>query len=54
MVALDHWRARTRGWDTALLAASLALAIYFDPVLAALPLPAADAFRYWTWFPTWV
>ena len=54
VVALDHWRARTRGWDTALLAASLALAIYFYPVLAALPLPAADAFRYWTWFPTWV
>ena len=41
VVALDHWRARTRGWDTALLAASLALAIYFYPVLAALPLPAA-------------
>lgn len=54
VVALDHWRDRTRGWDIALLAISMALAIYFYPVLAALPLPDANAFRYWTWFSTWI
>ncbi|WP_085808598.1 glycosyltransferase family 39 protein [Sphingomonas sp. TZW2008] len=54
VAALDHWRDRTRHWDVALLAVSAALALYFYPILAALPLPNPAAFRTWTWFATWV
>ena len=51
---LDHWRSRWRHIDLAFVAAALALAIYFLPVLSAAPLPDGGAFRYWTWFGTWV
>ncbi|OWK28812.1 putative dolichyl-phosphate-mannose--protein mannosyltransferase [Sphingomonas dokdonensis] len=51
---LDHWRSRWRHIDLAFVAAALALAIYFLPVLSAAPLPDGGAFRYWTWFSTWV
>lgn len=54
VAALDHWRARTRGWDVALLALAAGLALYFYPVLSAQALPDAAAFRHWTWFSTWV
>ena len=54
VLALDHWRTRTRNWDIALLAVSAALALYFYPVLSAQALPDAGAFRHWTWFSSWV
>jgi dolichyl-phosphate-mannose--protein O-mannosyl transferase len=54
VLALDHWRTRTRNWDLALLALAAALAIYFYPVLSAEALPNPGAFRHWTWFSTWV
>lgn len=54
VVALDHWRARTRGWDLALLAVAAGLAAYFYPILSAQALPGPAAFRDWTWFRTWV
>lgn len=54
VLALDHWRARTRGWDLALIAVATGLALYFFPVLSAQALPDAGAFRQWTWFTTWV
>jgi dolichyl-phosphate-mannose--protein O-mannosyl transferase len=53
-VALDHWRARTRGWDEALVLVAFALTVYFLPVLSAEPLSDPGAFRRWTWFASWV
>jgi dolichyl-phosphate-mannose-protein mannosyltransferase len=52
--ALDHWRARLRYWDEALLLASAILFIRFYPILAATALPGPDAFHRWTWFSSWV
>ena len=46
---------------TVRLAATIALFLFFYPILAALPVPARLFFheilpgvRTWTWFPTWV
>jgi len=52
--AFDHWRGRLRGWDTGFVAAALALALYFAPVLSAQALPDAGAFQHWTWLKSWV
>lgn len=53
-VAMDHWRGRMRHWDEAYLAACAIVAIYFFPVVSAMPLWSPGAFHRWTWFPTWV
>ena len=51
--ALDDLRGRGRDWDTAFVAVSAVLFVYFYPILSAAALPDADAFRRWMWFPTW-
>jgi dolichyl-phosphate-mannose-protein mannosyltransferase len=51
--ALDDLRGRGRHWDTAFVAVSAVLFVYFYPILSAAALPDADAFRRWMWFPTW-
>ncbi|QQV78121.1 phospholipid carrier-dependent glycosyltransferase [Sphingomonas aliaeris] len=51
--ALDDPRGRGRHWDTASVAVSAVLFVYFYPILSAAALPDAEAFRRWMWFPTW-
>lgn len=53
-VALDHWSARTRHWDVALILTGLALFAYFLPILSAWALPDPGAFHRWTWLASWV
>ena len=52
-VALDHF-GRGRQWDMAVLGGCVALFAVFYPILSALPLWGPNAFRVWTWFPSWV
>ncbi len=52
VLALDHWKRR--GWDVALLASAAVMAVYFYPVLSAMPLSGPGAFHNWTWFRSWV
>ena len=47
-------RARLRDADETLLFLAAGLFLYFYPILAAMPLAGADAFRRWTWFEGWV
>jgi dolichyl-phosphate-mannose-protein mannosyltransferase len=52
-VAFDRF-ALPRRWEQMFLAVTILLFAVFYPVLSAAPLPGPDAFRYWTWSPTWV
>ena len=56
-VALDYFRRGPKGdrpWDEWTLVLALGLFVLFYPVLSAAPLSGPGAFRFWTWFPTWV
>ena len=50
----DHWRIRLRYWDEGFLALAAVLFIHFHPILSAAPLRGPTAFRYWTWFDSWI
>ncbi|WP_332794169.1 phospholipid carrier-dependent glycosyltransferase [Sphingomonas sp. RB3P16] len=52
-VAIDRYR-RGRAWDAALLGGAIVLFAMFYPILSAMPLWGPNAFRLWTWFPSWV
>ena len=52
--AFDHWRDRLGRWDAAFAGAAFVLFLIYFPVLSALPLPGAKAFRYWTLLPSWI
>lgn len=47
-------RGRLNGADETLLFMAMGVFLYFYPILAAMPLAGADAFRRWTWFDSWV
>ena len=53
--AFDRFgRDRWRYWDERFLILSLALFVYFYPIIAAAPLNNASSFRHWMWFGRWV
>ncbi|WP_375403698.1 glycosyltransferase family 39 protein [uncultured Sphingomonas sp.] len=45
---------RLKDWDETLLIVAGGTFAYFYPIMAAMPLAAADSFRRWTWFDGWV
>lgn len=54
-VAFDHFdRGRNRGWEEWFTALALVAFVYFYPILAAQPLPDAQGFTHWMWFPGWM
>lgn len=54
-VAFDHFdRGRNKGWEEWFTALALVAFVYFYPILAAQPLPDAQGFTHWMWFPRWM
>jgi len=52
--AFHHFdRGRGKGREEWCVFAACAMFVYFYPILAAAPLPNAQGFAYWMWFPGW-
>ncbi|MXO66132.1 phospholipid carrier-dependent glycosyltransferase [Altericroceibacterium endophyticum] len=53
-LALDHfWQSANKWLPLTVLSGSLAIFIYFWPILSAAPLENDQAFTAWTWLPRW-